>query len=72
MNRPSTLLLIILISVSAQLFAQQKHSISGYVREKDSRELLPGVNITFLSSGRVQPPIIMDFIQLRFLRVNMN
>ncbi|MBK6965924.1 MAG: TonB-dependent receptor [Bacteroidales bacterium] len=45
MNRFTTLLLILLLFTSLQIVAQQKHSISGYVREKESRELLPGVNI---------------------------
>jgi hypothetical protein len=39
------LFLTILLFVNVQLYAQQKQSISGYVREKGSRELLPGVNI---------------------------
>ncbi len=38
-----TLILFIALPISA--FSQKKYSISGYVREKESRELLPGVNI---------------------------
>lgn len=39
------LLFIFLIFFINLSFAQKKFSISGYVREKESRELLPGVNI---------------------------
>lgn len=45
MNRLLLVVLFNLLIFSAPIFAQQKHSISGYVREKGSRELLPGVNI---------------------------
>lgn len=39
------LLLLLLLTMLQGLNAQNKHTISGYVREKGSRELLPGVNI---------------------------
>ncbi len=39
------LLLLLLLIMLQGLNAQNKHTISGYVREKGSRELLPGVNI---------------------------
>jgi hypothetical protein len=45
MNRLLLVALINLLIFSTPVFAQQKHSISGYVREQGSRELLPGVNI---------------------------
>ncbi|NTW25143.1 MAG: TonB-dependent receptor, partial [Lentimicrobium sp.] len=45
MNRYVVFLLAFASIASLNLFAQQKHSISGYVREQGSRELLPGVNI---------------------------
>jgi hypothetical protein len=38
-------LLITLLYFSFQCFAQQQITISGFVREKGSRELLPGVNV---------------------------
>jgi len=37
--------LLILLFVSFQSFAQEKVTISGFVREQGSRELLPGVNV---------------------------
>ncbi len=40
-----TILFIGLFFISLTTFSQTRYSISGYVREKDSRELLPGVNI---------------------------
>lgn len=40
------LLIFVLIMLAGNYtYAQKKYSISGYVREKESRELLPGVNI---------------------------
>ncbi len=45
MPRLQTILLTLILLVGTNLYAQQKFSISGYVREKGSRELLPGVNI---------------------------
>jgi len=41
---PSFIVLLIVLS-SSGLYAQKKCAVSGYVREKESRELLPGVNI---------------------------
>lgn len=43
--KSSFLLFIFFIFFINLSFAQKKFSISGYVREKESRELLPGVNI---------------------------
>jgi Rps23 Pro-64 3,4-dihydroxylase Tpa1-like proline 4-hydroxylase len=37
--------LVLLLSVPGLSFAQDRITISGFVREKGSRELLPGVNI---------------------------
>jgi hypothetical protein len=45
MLRLQTILLAFFLLAGPNLYAQQKFSISGYVREKGSRELLPGVNI---------------------------
>ena len=39
------IIFLFLIFMPSLSFAQTKFSISGYVREKESRELLPGVNI---------------------------
>ena len=36
---------LLIFLVSFQLFAQNRHTVSGYVREKGSRELLIGVNV---------------------------
>jgi len=45
MNRFITIALISMMLFTSHLQAQKKYSISGYVREHGSRELLPGVNI---------------------------
>jgi len=45
MNRFITIFLISMMLFTSNLQAQKKYSISGYVREQGSRELLPGVNI---------------------------
>lgn len=45
MLRLQIILLAIILLAGPNIYAQQKFSISGYVREKGSRELLPGVNI---------------------------
>lgn len=39
------ILILLMISFSGLAQSQKRFSISGYVREKESRELLPGVNI---------------------------
>lgn len=38
-------LIILIFSLSLHAFSQKRYTISGYVREANSRELLPGVNI---------------------------
>jgi hypothetical protein len=43
--------LLIFIFVSFQSFAQERVIISGFVREKGSRELLPGVNVIIENSA---------------------
>lgn len=43
--RFSGLILLFLFLINSSSFAQKKFSISGYVRESESSELLPGVNI---------------------------
>ncbi|MFH1121720.1 MAG: TonB-dependent receptor [Bacteroidota bacterium] len=45
MHRILIFILTGLLVISSHLYAQEKYSISGYVRESGSRELLPGVNI---------------------------
>lgn len=45
MNIRTRTLALILILISSSLLAQNKFTINGYVREKGSKELLPGVNI---------------------------
>lgn len=45
MKRFLIILMTILLIVSSRLYAQQKYSVSGFVREKGSLESLPGVNI---------------------------
>ncbi len=40
-----SILLFIVLSISLESFAQKRFVISGYIREKESCELLPGVNI---------------------------
>jgi len=49
MRRHITILVTLLMIVTCHTYAQQKFSVSGYVREKNSRELLPGVNIYIAS-----------------------
>lgn len=49
MRRHITILVTFLMIVTCHTYAQQKFSVSGYVREKNSRELLPGVNIYIAS-----------------------
>lgn len=44
-----TILVTFIMIVAMPVYAQQKFSVSGYVKEKDSRELLPGVNIYIAS-----------------------
>lgn len=39
------LMTLLMMCIMHGIMAQNKHTISGYVREKGSRELLPGVNI---------------------------
>lgn len=39
------LIAILILFCGPDLSAQKKYSISGYIREKESRELLPGVNV---------------------------
>ena len=55
MNRKSAILLLTLIFMSQFIYAQKRFSISGYVHEKESRELLLGVNvyIAAIKSGTV-------------------
>lgn len=55
MQRILILFVLLLCLHDTSLFAQQKYTISGYVREKNSRELLPGVNIyiPLIQSGTV-------------------
>ncbi|MBW6489596.1 MAG: TonB-dependent receptor [Lentimicrobium sp.] len=55
MQRILFLIVLLLCIQDHNLYAQQKYTISGYVREKNSRELLPGVNIYIASiqSGTV-------------------
>ena len=45
MQKIILLSLLLFVLQERPLYAQQKYSVSGYVREKASRELLPGVNI---------------------------
>ena len=54
-SKTSLFLLSILLFISSGISAQKKYTISGYVREKESRELLPGVNIYIpsLKSGAI-------------------
>lgn len=40
-----TFLMAIMLVAGSSLYAQQKYSVSGYIREKGSLESLPGVNI---------------------------
>lgn len=55
MRKPFSVLLYLLLIPGQLLLAQQKFTISGFVREKTSRELLPGVNVYFpeIRSGTV-------------------
>jgi len=52
MKRYSILLLTVILLITNSLIAQNKFTVSGYVHEKGSRELLPGVNI-YLANQKV-------------------
>jgi hypothetical protein len=52
MKRPTLLLFAFLMLAGNNLFSQNKFTISGYVREQGSRELLPGVNV-YLAAQKV-------------------
>ncbi|PKP53528.1 MAG: TonB-dependent receptor [Bacteroidetes bacterium HGW-Bacteroidetes-1] len=52
MKQHHLVLLFAFLLSGSSILAQQKYTISGYVREKGSRELLPGVNV-YLAAQRL-------------------